>query len=95
MNQKENKELELLVKNLFLQSKKASKVPAKSRIRSILQRSLHELALRDFLILSSNTIFAMITMLSLFLKLFTSKTLDTDSKLQRTFSKWIKMQFLI
>ncbi len=74
MNKKENKELELLVKNLFLQSKKASKVTAKSRIRSILQKSLHELALRDFLILSSNTIFAMITMLSLFLKLFTSKT---------------------
>lgn len=73
MNEKENKELEILVKNLFLQSKKGSNVPAKSRIKSILQRSLHEIALRDFIILSSNTIFAMITMLSLFLKLLTSK----------------------
>ncbi|WP_299881220.1 hypothetical protein [uncultured Cocleimonas sp.] len=74
MNQEENKELELLVKNLFLQSKKPSKITAKSRIKSILQRSLHELALRDVLILTSNTIFAMIAMLSIFLKLFTSKT---------------------
>ncbi|GAA0418238.1 hypothetical protein GCM10009133_28260 [Cocleimonas flava] len=74
MTQEENKELELLIKDLFLQSKRKSKVPAKSRIRSILQRSLHEVALRDVLILTSNTIFAMISMLSLFLKLLTSRT---------------------
>ena len=73
MTQEENKELELLVKDLFQQSKRHSKVPAKSRIKSILQRSLHEVALRDVLILTGNTVFAMITMLTLFLKIFTSK----------------------
>ncbi len=74
MNQQENKELELMVKNLFLESRRGSSVSSRSRLQSILHRSLHELALRDFLILTSNTIFAMITMLSLFMKLLISKS---------------------
>lgn len=73
MSQEKNNELEELVKNLFKQSRQKSGTSAKTRLRLILERGLHEIALRDLLLFSSHLIFAMVTMLALFTKPFQNK----------------------
>ena len=69
----QNNELETLVRDLFKQSRKKSDISTKNRLTLILKRGLHEIALRDLLVLSSHIIFAMMTMLTLFAKPFQNK----------------------
>lgn len=68
-NEKETKELELLVKQLFKQSHTKAEVSSKARLKTIISRGLHELALRDILILVGNMILVMATLSSSFIKL--------------------------
>ena len=71
--EEQNNELEELVKNLFKQSRQKSGTSAKTRLKLILDKSLHQIALRDLLLFSSHLVFAMISMLSLFAKPFQTK----------------------
>lgn len=68
MNQQEKNELELLVKRLFIQTRTEPDISGKKRIKKILKRSLHELALKDLLILAARMSVVMLMMLGLFMK---------------------------
>jgi hypothetical protein len=79
MTEKENKELESLINKLFLQSRNAPELSSKVRLKSILDRSLHELALRDLLVFSAHLMLAMLSLLPVFVNLFLSKTQRDNS----------------
>lgn len=73
MNEQENNELEVLIKRIFLQNRTKPEISSKERLSTIIHRCLHELALRDFLVLSSHLILAMLTLLTLYSKLILPK----------------------
>lgn len=69
MNKQDQQDLESLVKNIFRQSKQSHHRSSRSRLKAILGRSLHELAIRDILLFFGHLVSAMFTMLSSLLKL--------------------------
>lgn len=70
MNQQEKNELETLIKRIFVQTRTETDISAKERLDNILERSLHELSLRDLLLLTARMSVVMIMMLELFMKVF-------------------------
>lgn len=72
MKNQEQQDLESLVKNIFKHSKQTTARSSRSRLKAILGRSLHELAIRDILIFFGHLISAMFMMLSSFVKLLVS-----------------------
>lgn len=72
MSDQDKQKLEGHVKNIFKYNTQTSKKTTKSRFRSIMSRSLHELALRDIILFFGSLVTAMYMLLSGIIKLLTS-----------------------
>ena len=57
MNKQDQQDLESLVKNIFRQSKQSHHRSSRSRLKAILGRSLHELAIRDILLFFGHLVY--------------------------------------
>lgn len=76
MNRKE-KQLENEIEQIFIRNHRVPLIPGKVRLRAIMERSLHEIALRDALILAGRQAQVMLIMLMLFAKLLLNSASST------------------